>query len=261
MFWNLYEAGREMRRGDDRRWRQQVAVVRRHPADILCITEGWEWDADDEALFRQARDDFGFQHGELYVAKSGCHMAVMWQDPITLVGMRRQPHSHAWWHGGYRATLEVPGQPEPLTVLGTHLNPFDPTLRRIEGSWLRAMMPAHQHGIVVMDANIIPPGDPEPPYSLSTHAPRGDLADRTPLEVLTEAGLIDVGASVDDRSPTFGHYATPEPGTVRRTVRLDQAWTTPSVSVADYRVIDDLAVDPELDEASDHRPIWIELAG
>jgi len=256
MFWNLYEAGREMTRGDDRRWREQVAVVQRHRPDILCITEGWEWDLDDEALFNRAREEFGYAHGELYVAKSGCHMAIMWQDPIRLVDMQRQPHSHAWWHGVYRATLDIPGQPEPLTVLGTHMNPFDPTLRRIEGSWLRAGMPAHRHGIIVMDANIIPPGDPEPPYLISTHFPGEEFADRVPLQVLTEAGLIDVGASVGDRSPTLGHYGRPA---VRRSVRLDQAWTTPSVKVEAYRVIDDLSVDPELDHASDHRPIWVEI--
>src|SRR5699024_11601332 len=106
MFWNLYEAGREMTRGDDRRWREQVAVVQRHRPDILCITEGWEWDLDDEALFNRAREEFGYAHGELYVAKSGCHMAIMWQDPIRLVDMQRQPHSHAWWHGVYRAPVD-----------------------------------------------------------------------------------------------------------------------------------------------------------
>jgi|GEM_PF-6612962 len=260
MFWNLYEAGIELARGDEVRWLEQVAVVRRHAPEVLCITEGWRWDADDRALFERAKHDFGYAGGELYEAKTGCHMAIFWNTPIELVSFDGQPQLQAWWHGGYRAVLQLPDVAEPLVVVGTHLNPFDPTLRRIEGSFLRAHLPAHRHGVIVMDANAVPPGDPEPAFGLGTHQFGSDTADRVPLEVLAAAGLIDVGAHVGDRRPTTGHGPAAAGGAAGRPIRLDQVWMTPSVELAGYGVVDDTTADPELDHASDHRPVWIELS-
>lgn len=260
LFWNLYEAGLEAAKGDDRRWQEQVAVVRRHAPDVLCITEGWRWDANDRELFERAKRDFGYQHGELYEAKTGCHMAIFWNEPIELIDFHGTPQVQAWWHGGYRATLRIPGQAEPFVVVGTHLNPFDPTLRRIEGSFLRVMLPARRHGVIVMDANAVPPGDPEPAFDIGTHQLDSEVADRGAVEVLAAAGLIDVGAHRGDRTPTTGHVFTPG-GAAGRPIRLDQVWMTPSVQLSGYGVVTDTVAHPELDHASDHRPVWIELAG
>lgn len=255
MFWNLYTVSRDLLDGDATRWEQQVAVVQRHRPDILCVTEGWEWDRDERALFERAKRDLGYAHGVLHLAKTGCHMASFWNDPIVLLEADSQSQLEAWWHGYYRARLEIPGHPRPLTVVGTHLNPFDPTLRRIEGSWLRVALPATEHGVLVMDANTAAPGDAEPPLHLSTHLPGSNVADRSALETLAAAGLVDVGAAHGDRSPTTGHFPTAERGVVDRTMRLDQAWATPSLEVSRYAVIRD----PETETASDHRPIWLEV--
>lgn len=255
MFWNLWTVSHELRAGDETRWRQQVAVVRRHAPDVLCVTEGWGWDLDDRALFERAKADLGYPHGVLHEAKTGCHMAVLWCAGITLLAEHHQPHAESWWHGYYRVVLEVPDQPRPLAVVGTHLNPFDPTLRRIESSWLRVALPASDHGVLVMDANTVAPGDPEPEPGPSTHQLGSETADRTPLAALAAAGLVDVGAALGDRSPTTGHLVSDERGVVDRAMRLDQAWVTPSVQVRGYAVVRD----PETETASDHRPILLEL--
>ena len=263
MFWNLYTAGRESMAGDDQRWDEQVAVVQRHRPDILAVTEGWEWDNDDRALFRRAQEQFGYQHGELYEAKTGCHMAIFTNDPIQIAHFRGQPQAQTFWHGGYRATLSIPGTERPFTVVGTHLNPFDPTLRRIEGNFLRVHLPVHEHGVIVMDANTTAPGDPEPPFGVNSHQLGEEKADRAAVDVLATIGLTDVGAHFGDRSPTCGYYrrsGTAEAGAVQKLVRIDQIWATPSVELKGYRVIDDVSVDPELDHASDHRPVWLDFA-
>ena len=137
MFWNLFEAGKEAAAGDTGRFAEQVAVVRRHRPDILCVTEGWQWDADDRSLFRAAQEAFGYDHAELYESKTGCHMAIFTRDPITITGFVGEPHLKAFWHGRYVATLSIPGMTQPFRVVGTHLNPHDPTLRRTEGNFLR----------------------------------------------------------------------------------------------------------------------------
>ncbi len=260
MFWNLFEAGIEAAAGDTARFEEQVAVVRRHQPDILAVTEGWRWELDDRALFRRAQEAFGYDHGELYEAKTGCHMAVFTREPITIAGFFAQPHVQALWHGGYAAVLAIPGMDRPFKIVGTHLNPFDPTLRRTEGNFLRVYLRADEHGVIVMDANTTAPGDPEPAFSVSSHQIGADKADRAAVEVLAEVGLIDVGGHFEDRSPTCGHHVgSGKPGAVVRSVRIDQIWATPSVDLRSYRVLDDTSVDPELDHASDHRPVWLEF--
>ncbi|HLT60630.1 MAG TPA: endonuclease/exonuclease/phosphatase family protein [Microlunatus sp.] len=257
MFWNLHEAAWSLRAGDDKQWRKQVEVVRRHRPDVLAVTEGWDWHLDDRRLFRRALADFGYPAGELYQAKTTCDMAVMWRDGIELVERRDQPHEQALWHGWMRVALQLPGQPEPFVLMVAHLNPFDPTLRRIEGSFLRVWMEQTRSGLLVMDANSAAPGDPEPEPHPSRNLPGEEIGDRTPGELLAQSGLIDVAASRSDRRPTYGFFAATGPAPAP--IRIDQAWATPGVDVVDYRVLDSDLVDPEIDTASDHRPIRVTI--
>lgn len=256
MFWNLHEAAHGLRCGDETQWRQQVAQVQRHRPDVLAVTEGWDWHLDDEALFRRALTDFGYQHGELYEAKTRCDMAVMWNDPITCRLVERQPHREAWWHGHLRVTLDLPDQERPLVLMVSHLNPVDPTLRTIEGSWLRNRMQHTDHGVLVMDANTAPPGDVEPEPHPSRNPVGSPTCDRRALAALSECGLVDVGASFGDRRPTHGYFDL-GPQTPAAPIRLDQAWATPSVRLVDYDVVDD---HPDSDGASDHRAIRFTIA-
>ena len=78
MFWNLFESGRRLLSGDDRLWREQVRAVRRWRPDVLAVTEGWQWDLGDAALFHRAMAEYEMTDGWLYRAKTGCHMAIMW---------------------------------------------------------------------------------------------------------------------------------------------------------------------------------------
>lgn len=258
MFWNLHESAWSMRAGDDKQWRQQVEIIRRHSPDVLAVTEGWDWHLDGEALYKKALADFGYSAGTLYEAKTSCDMAVMWRDGIRLAGIETQPHKLAPWHGWLRVALELPGSAQPFTVMISHLNPFDPTLRRTEGSFLRVWMQQTEKGILVMDANSVAPGDPEPGPDPSRNFPGSAVGDRVPLETLDEAGLVDIGARFDDRRPTFGYYQS-EKQSSAPPVRIDQAWATPSVEVVDYQVLDSTVDDPGIDVASDHRPILITI--
>lgn len=260
MFWNLFETSRELRNGDDQHWREQVAVVNRLQPDILAVTEAWDWQHDDQALFHRAREEFGYTDGVFYEAKTNCNMAVFWRSGTELVSSSGQPQQVAFWHGYLRATLSLPGASEPLTLVVAHLNPFDPTLRRIEGSWLRVALQGKTRGLLVMDANTVPPGDPEPPSSPNQNQVGDPHCDRTPLAGLAEAKLIDVGAALDDRQPTFGYYGREQSGDFGpRPLRLDQAWATPALNLTEYRVIDGTQGCPETDSASDHRPIMIDF--
>lgn len=175
------------------------------------------------AFFRRALRDFDFADGALYEAKSGCNMAVMWREGAEALEVHGQPVSQAWWHGYLRVTLRLRKGGEPVVVMVSHLNPFDPILRRIEGSWLRVMMSQTSRGLLVLDANAVAPGDPEPEPYPSRNLPGEPIGDRTPLAALAESGLVDVGASFADLRPTFGYYDH-GPTVPRVPLRIDQAW-------------------------------------
>ncbi|WP_079170866.1 MULTISPECIES: endonuclease [unclassified Streptomyces] len=248
MFWNLYEAGIERLGGRDERWLAQCALVAAHRPRVLMTTEGWGWHLDDRALFEDAKAAFGME-GELFTAKTGCHQAVFWQPDIEHHGTERLPHELAHWHGHGLVTLGLPGRSAPLRFLVAHLDPFSPTGRRIESDHLRHHAdPSLPPLVLAMDANCVPPGDPEPDWSRTPRHRRDDhlldtegRADRMPLRRLLgddpdDPLLVDAGARCGDRSPTFGGPLSA--GEAER--RIDLFLLSPSLAgdLVEYRTHD-----------------------
>ncbi|GAA4931248.1 endonuclease/exonuclease/phosphatase family protein [Streptomyces coeruleoprunus] len=268
MFWNLYEAGIERLGGSDDRWRAQCELVAAHRPRVLMTTEGWGWHLDDGALFEDAKAGFGMD-GELFTAKTGCHLAVFWQRDIRRVDAERLPHELAHWHGHGLVTLRLPGWTTPLRFLVAHLDPFSPAGRRIESDHLRRHAdPALPPLVMGMDANCVPPGDPEPDWSRVPRHRRDDhlhadaeRADRAPLRRLLgdpeDPLLVDAGAHLGDRSPTFGRLP---PAEAER--RIDLLLVSPSLAgdLVAYRSLEPWP-EPhgERPAASDHRPVTIRL--
>ncbi|MFD8985946.1 endonuclease/exonuclease/phosphatase family protein [Streptomyces sp. NPDC059564] len=268
MFWNLYEAGIERLAGRDERWQAQCALVGALRPRVLLTTEGWGWHRDDGALFEDAKAAFGMD-GELFTAKTGCHQAVFWQRDIEPVAAERPPPELTHWHGHGLATLRLPGWTTPLRFLVAHLDPFSPTGRRIESDHLRRHAdPSLAPLVVGMDANSLPPGDPEPDWSLVPRHRRADhlldgtgRSDRAPLRRLLgdprDPLLVDAGAHLGDRSPTFG---TLPPGEAER--RIDLLLLSPSLLPG---LVSYASPDPWPERhggrppASDHRPVTIRL--
>ncbi|GLW00579.1 endonuclease/exonuclease/phosphatase family protein [Streptomyces lavendulae] len=269
MFWNLYEAGIERLAGRHERWLAQCELVAALRPRVLLTTEGWGWHRDDRALFEDAKSAFGMD-GELFLAKTGCHQAVFWQRDIEPLGTERPAPELTHWHGHGLATLGLPGWTTPLRFLVAHLDPFSPTGRRIESDHLRRHAdPALPPLVVGMDANSLPPGDPEPDWSRVPRHRRADhlldgtaRADRAPVTRLlgdpSDPLLVDAGAHLGLRSPTFG---TTGPGEEAQR-RIDLLLLSPGLvpGLLAYGT-----PDPWPDRragrpaASDHRPVTIRL--
>ncbi|MER5810398.1 endonuclease/exonuclease/phosphatase family protein [Streptomyces sp. NPDC002033] len=267
MFWNLYEAGIERLAGRDARWRAQCALVGALRPRVLLTTEGWGWHRDGGALFEDAKAAFGMD-GELFTARTGCHQAVFWQRDIGRVAAERPPAELTHWHGHGLVTLSLPGWTTPLRFLVAHLDPFSPTGRRIESDHLRRYAdPALAPLVVGMDANSLPPGDPEPDWGLVPRHRRADhlgadgRSDREPVRrLLGDPGdplLVDAGAHQGDRSPTYG---TVGPGEAQR--RIDLLLLSPSLlpGLVGYASPDPWPGRPDGGPpASDHRPVTVRL--
>ncbi len=213
MFWNLYEAGIERLDGRDERWRAQCALVAAHRPRVLMTTEGWGWHLDDRAFFEDAKAAFGME-GELFTAKTGCHQAVFWQPDIEHLGTERQPHELAHWHGHGLVTLRLPGRSTPLRFLVAHLDPFSPTGRRVESDHLRRYAdPSLPPLVLAMDANCVPPGDPEPDWSRTPRHRRDDhLLDAEGAPTGRRCG----GCSATTRTTRCSWTRAPGAGTARQ---------------------------------------------
>ncbi|MFB7333690.1 endonuclease/exonuclease/phosphatase family protein [Streptomyces adustus] len=268
MFWNLYEAGIERLRGDDERWKAQVALVAAERPRVLLTTEGWGWHRDGGALFEDAKAAFGMD-GELFTAKTGCHQAVFWEPGVERVAVERVAPELAHWHGHGLVTLRLPGWSTPLRFLVTHLDPFSPTVRRVEADHLRHHAdPALPPLVIGLDANSVPPGDPEPDWTRVARHRRDDLllpgkrlADRTPLATLLgdpgDPLLVDAGAHLGDRSPTYGEFL---PGEAARRIDLFLLSASLVPHLAGYRAPEPRPVPYDgRPLASDHRPVTVRL--
>ncbi|WP_252395378.1 endonuclease/exonuclease/phosphatase family protein [Streptantibioticus parmotrematis] len=269
MFWNLHVVGFERADGDDTRWRLQRDLVRERAPSVLMAAECWCWDLDDRALFEDARRELGMD-GVLFEAKTGCHQAIFWRRDAVLLDSEAQPHELVQWHGFGSVVLRLPGRRGPVRFTVAHLDPYSPTSRLIESDRLRGVLGRDTvtPTVLAMDANTVPPGDPEPDWSkvpahrLGNHMPPGrTTADRTPVERLLSAGdtvlLNDVAAHFGDRRPTFAEHGSKEPPR-RIDLFLLSGGLLPS-TVA-YRVVEDRRLDPSGGPvASDHHPVEIDL--
>lgn len=267
VFWNLYEAALERRLGDDRRWRAQVAAVRALRPTVLLTTEGWHWREKAGALFDDACAEFGMA-GTLFPARTDCDMAIFHDPSVELLDTWRLPFEQALWHGYGRALLGLPGWPTPVRFAVAHLDPFSTLHRRIEADHLRDLADPQQPPLVLgVDANTVPPGDPEPDWSRTPPHKRGHQiapgasgCDREPVARLTgppeEPVLVDAGAWYGDRSPTYGHLG--RDGARRR---IDLMLLSPPLlpHVTTYRTVTALPRPDGTPPASDHHPVVLTL--
>ncbi|NLU70573.1 endonuclease/exonuclease/phosphatase family protein [Streptomyces sp. HNM0574] len=269
MFWNLYEAGIDRLYGRDTRWHLQRDLIREHRPRVLMTTEGWGWERNGRAFFEDAKAALGME-GTLFPARTGCNLAVFWQPDIRLLAEDQPPPELTTWHGHGSVTLQLPGRSAPLTCVVAHLDPFSATNRRIESDRLRQYAAPDAHPtLLAMDANSLPPGDPEPDWSTVPRHRRADhtlpgetRADREPLRRLLgdpeDPLFLDAGAELGERAPTFGFHPPHEAPR-----RIDVFLLTPALfrDLVRYRALDDprLHPDGERPGASDHRPVALRL--
>ncbi|QUH01944.1 endonuclease/exonuclease/phosphatase family protein [Saccharopolyspora erythraea] len=268
VFWNLYEAALERRRGDERRWRAQCELVRALRPTVLMTTEGWHWSDAGSAAFHDAEDAFGMR-GALFPAKTDCDMAIFWRPGVEPVRTDPLPFGQALWHGYGQAVLRLPGWDGPVRFVVAHLDPFSPTHRRIESDHLRALTdPRAEIPLVIgMDANTVPPGDPEPdwfrtpPHKRDHHRMPGETTcDREPVRRMLgsdEPLLVDAGAHRGDRSPTVGHT-----GSDAAARRIDLLLLSPRLipTLTGYETVRHPLLDDTATPASDHRPVSVTLS-
>jgi endonuclease/exonuclease/phosphatase family metal-dependent hydrolase len=110
---------------------------------------------------------------------------------------------------------EFDGLPAPIEFKHIHLDPFDPRNRTAETAPFEVLAAPGRNSVVIGDANAVGLGFPEPDWNrLPPHLRNGHLglpgtrwegiADRSAVEQLALAGLVDLAQALGDQRPTGG---------------------------------------------------------
>lgn len=253
--YNTLFAGRDG--PDDRRARSQVALIEELEPHVFLMQEAKGFDANGGALLHALEGRIGMR-GFLAVApRTGQNVAIFIREPL-------QPMAFESDGANFHHTLAmlkiVLPRGEGLTLIGAHLCPNGPAVRRREAAYLAVHAAPDSFALLTGDFNSVSPHDPEPagfaelPAHHRARYLADDLraADRSVLAHLEAAGWIDVGHALGGSNaptvPTRGFV-----GTEFAVMRCDYVLASkPLVTHAkSYEVIRT----PETDMASDHYPV------
>ncbi|GIJ24562.1 endonuclease/exonuclease/phosphatase family protein [Micromonospora lutea] len=248
MTWNIRTGGRD-RGGPDRRELVAGVIARQRP-DVLAVQELGGLDVAGFAT------DVGLRP---YLARSwlGQPVALLVRPswPVLAAAPVRRPFHHA------AQRVVVGTGAGPLTVLGTHLDPYWGTRRLVEAGWAAAALRPARDGLALLagDLNTLDPyaGHADqlgrlPPAYRRRHLRRdGRTVETRAVARLLAAGLTDLGV---DAGPTV---PTAHGGAEFADLRLDYLLATPALAdrLTDLHVVRD----PDTEHASDHYPLLAEF--
>ncbi|SFC51783.1 endonuclease/exonuclease/phosphatase family protein [Micromonospora sediminimaris] len=249
MTWNIRTGGRD-RDGPDRRELVARVITQQRP-DVLALQELGGLDVAGLASGVGLRP---------FVARSwlGQPVALLvaprW--PVLAAAPVRRPFHHA------AQRVVVSTEAGPLTVLGTHLDPYSGTRRLVEAGWAVAALRPRHDGLALLagDLNTLDPyaGHADqvgrlPPAYRRRHLRRdGRTVETRSVARLLAAGLVDLGA---DAGPTV---PTAHGGAEFADMRLDYLLATPTLATHLTHV--GVLRTPHTDHASDHYPLLADFA-
>jgi endonuclease/exonuclease/phosphatase family metal-dependent hydrolase len=249
--WNLKDGGLD--HGDDARLRRQLDVMAgRGDVDVWLLQEAKGWSARGNLLLHRAADRLQMPARFLIPSgHHGCDLAMLVRErPGLRVVQERHDRAAPWWHALGHLELEVDGI--DLHVLNVHLAPSAPSLREAEAEVFGLFRTWRV--IAGGDFNALPATGPVPDLAA---IPESDKVhrklDQRAANAIQAAGFHDVGAHLDNDTPTVGHRT---PGALA--YRCDRITSTlPPATYDTYEVLTLQQPPYALDDPvlSDHCPV------
>ncbi|GAA0798761.1 endonuclease/exonuclease/phosphatase family protein [Spirilliplanes yamanashiensis] len=191
----------------------------------------------------------------------GQPVAVLVRRPAAI--LRRRTVRWRLHHAAASATVRTSGG--DLTLVSTHLNPFNPRRRAREATWLAATV-ARPRGLLVLagDLNALAPGADHtdrlarlPALYRRRHLTAGGDPDTSTIAALTAAGFTDLWPAGADDAAGLTAPTTRGGGREFSGMRLDYLLATPAVAAARRGCAVLRGGDTE--HASDHYPVVADL--
>jgi endonuclease/exonuclease/phosphatase family metal-dependent hydrolase len=245
-----------------------VDVVTAQRPDLVGLQELRGFDRD---LGRRMREVAAATGMAPFLGRSrfGQPVAVLVRESAQVLdrGPIRRPFHHA------AMSVTVATDRGPLTAISTHLNPYRGWKRRFEARWIAARIRRDRLMLVMGDLNTLDPWTDHTeqlrdlaPEFRSRHLRRGRV-DSRPVEVLVDAGLVDLYRRAADTAGSAGtagpaglDYTAPTSdggGTEFSRMRLDYVLGTPGV--ADLTRTCRIVSGGAAESASDHYPVLAEV--
>jgi len=253
MTWNI-------KNGGDVRRDAILDVLGRERPDLLSLQELRDFGRHDGRRMREVAEALGM-HAHLSPSVFGQPVAVLARPPLRFIRTR----AVRWQLHHAAASAVVPTSAGPLTVVGTHLNPYSPYRRMREARWLSARYASRGKLVLLAgDLNSLDPGTDhtaalerlEGPYR-QRHVAADGTPDTRAMAAFAEAGFVDLwplaGEGDGCTAPTSGGGGREFSG-----MRLDYLLGSPKVAelARHARVVRGGAAE----HASDHYPVTVELA-
>ncbi|TDC36736.1 endonuclease/exonuclease/phosphatase family protein [Micromonospora sp. KC213] len=260
MTWNIRTGGRD-RDGSDRLDLVTGVVLAQRP-DVLAVQELRGFDRGTRLA------EFAGRVGmrpQLAGSWFGQPVAVLVRPPLRVrdAGRVRRPFHHA------TAWVAVVTSAGPLTVLGTHLNPYSGGRRRMEADWVVAALRRADGplALVAGDLNTLDPTVEHtdrlaalPAHHRRRHLRRdGRTVDTRAVSRLLAADLVDLWRAGAADAPEADGWTVPtrHGGAEFTGMRLDYLLGTAPVAELTCRVW--VVRGGDADRASDHYPVVAEL--
>ncbi|MFI6113277.1 endonuclease/exonuclease/phosphatase family protein [Kitasatospora sp. NPDC051164] len=256
--YNLLDGGGE-------RWRAQAEFLRAQNLDVLCLQEAKRWDERGYARMLGFADLLGMQAQFAPSNSHNCHLVTLYRWPrVRCTAFHPDVAEGTFHHTVSRAHFTADGH--ELTVLNTHLAPFNGARRSLEAGWLTEYAAAGRRVALAGDLNVRGLDDPEledwsviPAELHSRHRlqlPDGSYggSDRLAMAKLVHAGFTDPVAALGIPVPrTAGYWSDAERWDHRSDHILLAPALTPALSGCEV---------PDTEEArglSDHLPFIVTL--
>lgn len=243
--YNLYEGAQHTRT-------ELEEFVAKQKLDVLCLQEANGWaDGSPSQLEEFARvTGLNFQvYGD---SNTRFKLATFSKTPIT----NSTVHTDGLWHSAIHSVVQL--DDAPLHIWNVHLNPGTEDARLAEANLLMSLVDPNEHNLITGDFNSLSRSDRYPGELIYDLAARGIAKFGTTnlhydvTDFFTKAGMVDIAASLDQRSNTVPTPAN-EDASHAAELRLDYMFATQGLA----RVIKEIAVIKTslTDVISDHYPI------
>jgi endonuclease/exonuclease/phosphatase family metal-dependent hydrolase len=220
--------------------------------DVLCLQEANGWADGSPSQLEEFARATGLNSQVYGDSNTRFKLATFAKAPIT----DSTVHTDGFWHSAVHSVVQL--DDAPLHIWNVHLNPGTEDQRLAEAKLLMSLIDPNEHTLITGDFNSLSRTDHYPDGLIHDLAAKGIAKFGTNslrydvTDYFTEAGLVDVAASLNQRSNTVPTPANQDVYHAAE-LRLDYMFATQGLA----RVIKEIAVikTPLTDVISDHYPI------
>jgi exodeoxyribonuclease-3 len=220
--------------------------------DVLCIQEANDWDNGTPTQLEDFANATGLDECVYGDSNTRFKLATLSRNPIA----DSKVHTDGFWHSAIHTVVQ--DGIGPLHVWNVHLNPGNEDQRLAEAKLLMSLIDPDEHTVIMGDFNSLSRTDQYPENLIGELTAKGITKFGTAnlrydvTDFFTEAGLVDVAASLASRTNTVPTPANQDIYHAAE-LRLDYMFATQGLAKAIKGI--EVVKSPLTDIISDHFPI------